>query len=1029
MANVRLRILGECVIEIGKRELEPDAPHLFAMSLFLAVECGRSVPRAELLDLLFSEAPDARTASHNLRQLLYRLRRLGAPLVLDKQAVYVDPAHVTNVADEITRCDYADRLRRLGASCVVLPHYAATQSAPLAAWVDGLRDRVHTALRRQLCADLDVARRRADWRSLELIARRALQVDPLNESATLALAEAAARTGSKALAVSILEAYEREVGGSRAPLALPAQLLRKRIGNGTHAAATQSATPVPLLGRAEEMAELLSAWARARDGHFGTLAVTGEKSVGKTRLTDEFAAVVEMEGSGSVVAVRPTPADRERPLALFADLVKQLLVLPGAAGCDPDALPYLRRLSGASALIGPITGEPSQARLEDAALRRAVGDLIASVSEERPLLCWVDSADELDPASHEMLGALQKGLPASRVLFVLCGSRSLSGWTELRLAPLQSAAARGLLDTLMERTGTSIGDQEAAWCLAVAAGNPGHLELLLRQAARAWDPQAIPPDLIALADQRIAELSTEAQYALQAMAVIGDAATSESVAELTGLGPYQLLTALHELDGASLVARGIDGLRCRTAFIADRAIRMASPVALAVMHDRAAMLLEQQYAQRTLSQGIVWRIATHWKLAGRATRAREFLRGCWLQAVDIGQPMVAVTAIHRTLEHAESPEEQAELLDDLIGALQAAGAMHELSQAVADRTLLSACVADSDARRASLSFDGVEARVHGQDNPAQHIDVLRGHLDSPLLDTRRRLRAARLLMIAADIAIDEGLAAETMTVGRNIATTDPMAQLLQYHLALIYHTVFGAREEALRIARHVDRLVEGSERSWYKFVSRRNCSIARQLAGDGTPEYQEMERLYYDCLEASMTTDALNTASYLATLLIDDERPDDAAQWLRRAEAAVASLGDDTVPLDYLTAQVDLALITGECKRARAFVAHMETNAARFDSGRLGDDLLLYRIRVAQFCGGPLPTDAELTQLLRYHYTARRFGRHDDHMDVLWVALNAAGRSEEASRLLAEYLTRHRRERRSCRYLLRTRTKHDPAWR
>lgn len=1036
MTNVKLRIVGECIIEVGDRRLEPDAPHQFAMLLYLASQCGRSVPRAELIELFFPGEVKSRAASHNLRQLLYRLRQLGAPISQRQQGIAIDAAHVHSGVDEAINGSYAERRARFLISYTVLPQYAPLQSPRLLEWVEEFRDRAHTSLRRQLAEDMDTARKRADWQFLELIARRSLELDPLNETATLGLAEAIARTGSKMLAVGILAEYERELGEGGRSLALPAQLLRKRINASCQATGNHTTASLPLLGRSNELAELLETWERARSKHFCTVSVTGEKSIGKSRLLEEFGAIVEMDGSGSILMARLTPSDRDRPLSLFADLAKQLLTLPGAAGCDPDSLPRLRRLAGASIPTRPITSEHSQAQFEDAAIRRAICDLLESVSEERPLLCLVDEADELDQASRELLAAVQQRLPGARIQFVLCMSREytrpaapvIQGATEVRLAPLSATASAALADIIVQRNQASADSEELAWCLEVAAGNPGHLELLIRQVSRSPNVRLVPADLLALADRRIRDLSPEAQYALQATAVFGDAVTPTGVAAMTGLSTYALLTALHELDNASLLARFSDGIRCRTAIVSERALRSASPITLTMMHERAASYLEQKYVGGSQSQVIAWRIATHWQQAGERRRANECLRTCWQQAVDIGQPIVASSAIRQALTTAASPDEQAELLDDLIGVLQSAGAMNLVAAAVEERALLSPRVGDSKARLEALSLDRLEAHFLSHDNPLQHKGALAAHARSTSLDTRRRIRAARLLMIASDVMLDDALAAATFEIAGSITTTERISQLLQQHVGLIFHSVFGDPDEALRLIARIDELVQEGERSWYAFVSRRNCSLARQLVGDGTPNYAEMETVYQECVDASMVALALESAAHLTSILIDDGNIEEARGWMQQSETLVAENPELPLPIEYLSAGIDLALTCGNETHARALVSQMQENSRVYSSGRLRNDLLLYRLRVEQYCQ-PAPACAnDVAELIRFHHIAKRFGRHDDHMDVLWVALNSVGRKEEASRLLLEYLQVHRRERRGCRYILRLRTAEDPAW-
>src|SRR5205814_1550424 len=113
-------------------------------------------------------------------------------------------------------------------------------------------------------------------------------------------------------------------------------------------------------------------------------------------------------------------------------------------------------------------------------------------------------------------------------------------------------------------------------------------------------------------------------------------------------------------------------------------------------------------------------------------------------------------------------EERAELLDDLIGALQAAGETNALEPVLRERQALSATVQDTPARRAALAFDAVEACVPNFESPCRHIACLRGHLHSRLLDPGRRIRAARLLMLAADGDLDEALARDAHLINRDL---------------------------------------------------------------------------------------------------------------------------------------------------------------------------------------------------------------------------------------------------------------------
>lgn len=1033
MAVIHVHNIGESVIAVGERRLTPDAPHLFALLLFLAEGQGRAIQRSELSELLFDVSGRARATSHNLRQLLYRLKRFGVPLELTDRTVRLATQHVARAIDTLVAGSYDDRKTHLRSSYGVLPHYAPPTQGRVAVWVESLRDTLHNRLRQQFCIDIITARQRADWQHLEALSRRALELDPLNESAVLGLAEATARSGSKALALSILDTYRQDLGEERADLALPAKLLGKRIDTLIESPTAKGHIRVRLVGRSEEMTLLVGAWERARQGRFVSVRLTGDKSIGKSRLAEEFGATVTMDGTGHVLTKLATPTDRDRPLSLIADLVSQILSLPGAAGCDPEMLPVLRRLSGSIAPCGSVRAEHAYSEYESAAIRNAFFDLLSSVCEERPILCIIDNADDLDEASQALLATFSDRAGDVRIMFLSChstadGATPHAAITAVRLHPLSAPLSKDLLKALGTASGRSMSEELAERCLDVAAGNPGHLELLVSDDREEWELSSVPADLLALADRRILSLTMQAQYALQAIVVLSDPTTPAHIAELTGLGTHELIVALHALEDASLIVQSVEGIRCRTMFLATRARLTASRIVICMMEGRAAALIEAENSQQRWTPAIAWRIASHWQNAGQPRRARSFLRASWQHAVSIGHPMSAAKAIRDELRLSLEPDERAALLDDLIGALQAAGDLPGVIAAVDERYAMGSRLQDSAHRRAELEFDRDEARVMNQSTPSSHVGSLSRHANSSVLDSRRRLRAARLLIMGADGALDERLAVAALTSSQSIDVGDVPSLLLRDQISLIYHTVFGDRDEALRIATRLESRVRRSERSWYTFISLRNCSLARQLVDRGPTDYESLERTYADALDAAMISNALWSATHLTSVLIDDGNIAEACRWMTISEGLASSHGESVLPIDYFSAQVDLALLDENYSRAERYLSQMQRNAPRYESARLRNDLLIYRIRVRQLSGGHLVSQSELQALLVFHELAKDFGRHDDHMDVLWAALSALGETAKASELLSLYLRHHRRERRPCRYFLRFRTGSDPAW-
>jgi len=177
---IRLRALGQCVVEVGDHQITPESDVLFALLLFLSMSAGRAVPRAELLDLLWPDSAP-RNARHRLRQALYQLKKLGAPLGTLDSFVNLREADVE--VDYVLGARSRQALTRSVAETSpldFLPHYTPTFSEPFARWVESERDRVRGSLRRYLLEVVADARLRGDHAAIVVLARACLDLDPLN---------------------------------------------------------------------------------------------------------------------------------------------------------------------------------------------------------------------------------------------------------------------------------------------------------------------------------------------------------------------------------------------------------------------------------------------------------------------------------------------------------------------------------------------------------------------------------------------------------------------------------------------------------------------------------------------------------------------------------------------------------------------------------------------------------------------------------------------------------------------------------
>lgn len=228
-ALIRLQTLGAATLLVGDARLDPSTGTLFSLLLRLAyapeMRCARDTLLAELWH---GQTPVRQRA--NLRQALYKLRQLGVRAGLVGEVVELDVAQVLSTFSLERTSEQFERDVTRGQELfgLFLPAYVAS-SPDFQDWLDTEREAVHADVRRVLVGQLRTRRERADWSGAEALARWLLQFDPLNEDATLTVAECTALAGSKSEAVAILDKYLAELGIGAGDIRLPAAMLTFKI--------------------------------------------------------------------------------------------------------------------------------------------------------------------------------------------------------------------------------------------------------------------------------------------------------------------------------------------------------------------------------------------------------------------------------------------------------------------------------------------------------------------------------------------------------------------------------------------------------------------------------------------------------------------------------------------------------------------------------------------------------------------------------------------------------------------------------
>ena len=498
---LRALTFGQCVFETPLTRIAPESEVHFALLLLITTAPSSGIARDDLVSRVWPRA-GVEDGRHCLRQSMYRLRQLAVPVRLESGRIVLDwTTTAVDVHALLHGAPTRAELVRLGA-VPFLPSYAPALGESMADWLESLRARVATRLRRALADEVTSARIGGRFHEMGRVARALLALDPLNELGTMALAESMVLDGSKVAALRLLEDYEEEVGAVNPNLQLPVRVLRRRVAEVLDDSLLLRRFDVPFVGREREFAHLRAIWREVRGGSAQAALVTGEAGIGKSRLAGEQLRLAALDGA-TLASYTPSAGDTFTPISTLVTLGQLLLTLPGALGCDQEHLAYVRRL-GTPETVSAWSAAGMASDILYAQLVQAFSELVSAIADEAPTILFIDDAERLHPTTWRVLVDIWDRVGRRSVFFLLAarrvpawfgslGMRSCERLTrQVNLSPFEREESLEFLRAWSEKNQVEIDEDAASSLAATSRGNPFYLSELAAHVGHGGDPQQTP---------------------------------------------------------------------------------------------------------------------------------------------------------------------------------------------------------------------------------------------------------------------------------------------------------------------------------------------------------------------------------------------------------------------------------------------------------------------------------------------------------------------------------------------------------
>ena len=691
-ATVEIRLLGGLRVLDGDQELRFSAPaKALSLLAYLLLYRTQQFSRDTVAFAFWPDDDEPRSRA-NLRRHIALIAR-ALPVVAACPPIVADHRSIRWNARYPCRIDVEEFERRStepsGAEAATVLYRGDLLPAAYDEWILPERERLRSMHGANLERLTEHYARSGDYPRAIATARTLLLHDPWREDAVRTLLTLRHAAGDRAGALQEYEAFatrlQRDLGATPMPETVSryTSILHDggaevRLNSGSALERATAPAAMPFVGRGAELARLRQMWMRAMRGSGGTLIVSGEAGIGKSRLVSQFGATVTLQGGAVLVGSATFPEALSYQAVLDAlrsalPSIARLPLEPTWLAAAADLLPELRDADPMLPRLPTLDPERRRDRLFEAVWR-----CFEALTRTRPLLLVLEDVHWAGPATTDMIAYLARrcrehallmiitcrdeGGDASRPLSVLRAALRRSGpFTTCSLGGITADQIAVIVEAVLGGVYDDANFAERAY--AICGGNPFFLAEIVRDCLAAPEPLAEPPSprsLAASIGARVAALSATAQSLAQVAAVAGRAFTTGIVAAAAGTPEALGVRCMDELLDARLIREAGNAAERASGEFAFSHDLIRSQLYESIpdrtrrrLHRRIGIVIEANHAGD--ADDLAPELARHFDLGGESERAAAAYVISARQALRVYADHDALRALSRAIELARDP--------------------------------------------------------------------------------------------------------------------------------------------------------------------------------------------------------------------------------------------------------------------------------------------------------------------------------------------------------------------------------------